>query len=461
VPVFIRFAYALLVAVALALSGCDSEALWGSGGDVETSVTTPSGVQTGHVEVSYTLAGDDVTETDVAVSYSKNGSSFTEASAGPGGDGTNNLTVTSSGALHTFVWDSGADLAEARESTVYLRVRPEEGTLGVSGSFTVYNSRFLVAVEDGAIGRVRLNSVDVVDGDVTFRQSFPTGGTDPYDVIEEDGFFFVAHETTNNVASLELDEENVTLVAAENSPYATSGLGAKYLASDGEHIFVSNTASGTLSIFDLASSSGVLTLSPHSGVAAPGCRSLVVRSSRLYVASETAGEILIFDIEDNGELLTNGASPVIAGGLVSPRAMERVGTRLYAANVASATLCGFNFQGGGGLAAIASSPFALSGAGVEQLDANEDKLFAVTGSAQRFISMTVDAFGDVTEDVGFPAVLSGPAFAVQSAGSVVVVATTTSEKFELWTISNTGTVVPSVSSPVSAGVDLLRIAISE
>jgi hypothetical protein len=447
--------------VALALSGCDEGALWGGGGDVETSVSTPSGVQAGNVEVSYTLAGDEVTQTDVEVSYSKNGSSFTEATAGPGGDGTNNLTVTSSGALHTFVWNSGADLAEARESTVYLRVRPEEGSVGVSGSFFVYNARFLAAVEDAAIGRVRLNSFDVVAGDVTFRQSFATGGTDPYDIIEEGGFFFVAHETTNTVAALELDEENVTLVTAENSPYATGGVGAKYLASDGDHIFVSNTGSGTLSIFDLEPSTGVLTLSPYSGVAAAGCRSLVVRSSRLYVASETSGAILIFDIEETGELLTNGASPVTTGGLLSPRAMKRVGTRLYAANVATATLCGFNFQGGGGLAAIASSPFALTGAGVEQLDANDNKLFAVTGSAQRFLSMTVDLFGDVTEDVGFPAVLSGPAFGVQSSGSVVVAVTTTSEQFELWSITNTGTVVGSASSPVSAGVPLLRMATSE
>ena len=457
----LRFTYLFFSAVSLALSGCDSNELWGSGGGVETSVTTPSGVQAGHVEVSYTLTGDDATETDVTVSYSKNGSSFTEARGGPGGDGTNHLTVTSSGALHTFVWDSGADLGEARESTVYLRIRPDEGTLGVSGSFTVYNSRFLVAVEDRSIGRVRLSALDVVEGDVDFRQSFATGGADPYDVMEESGFFFVAHETTNNVASLALDEENARLVAAEGAPYLTGGLGARYLASDGEHIFVSNTVSGSLSIFDLDSSSGVLTLSPHSGVSAAGCRSLVVRSSRLYVASETAGEILIFDIEDTGELFTNGASPVTTGGLLSPRAMERVGTRLYVANVASATLCGFNFQGGGGLQAITGSPFPISGAGVEQLSGNTDKLFAVTGAAQRLLSMTIDPFGEVTEDMGSPAVLSGPAFTVKSPGSIVVVATTTSEDFELWTITSTGTVVPSTSSPVSTGVDLLRIAISE
>ncbi|HVR76740.1 MAG TPA: beta-propeller fold lactonase family protein, partial [Planctomycetota bacterium] len=425
-----RFLTLTELSILVALAGCSTDEWLGSGPGAEASVTTPSGVQSGLIEVVYTLSGKDVTQSDVSFSFSRGGGSFRTASEGPGSDGTSNLSVSEGGDTHRFVWDSGMDLGGVREPAVVIRVRPEGGTSDSTGAIAVHNGRFLAAVENRQAGRVRLHELDIVEGGVSFLRTVATGGNDPYDILFQGGFFLIAHRTSNSVAVLTLDEVAETLVPAEGSPFAGDGVGSKYLASDGTRVFVSNTGSSTITVFNFDSATGKLTLGPHSGVFAPGCRSLVTRSSRLYVASETVGQIEIFDIDSDGELFVNGASPVTVGGLASPRAMAIAGSRLYAANAGEATLCGFNFQGGGDLTAIAGSPFGITELGVEQLARNGSKLFAVTGTGERFLSLGIDPLGVVMADAGFPAVLTGPSFTVASAGSVAVLAATTSRRFE-------------------------------
>jgi len=446
---------------AVLLSGCSSDALFGEGPGAEATVTTPSGVQSGLVTISYTPASSRVTQSDIAVTYSEDGTSFRTASAGPGGSGTENLTVSATGVSHTFVWDSGSDLDGERIASITLRIRPDDGTSDSTSGFSVHNSRFLVAVENRSIGRVRLYKLDVVDGDLVFASPHNTGGTDPYEILFDDGFYFVAHESSDNVAVFKLDEANETLVSAANSPFATDGSGSKYLATDGNRFFVSNVGTGTITVFDFDTADGELTLNPNSGVAVAGCRSLVARSGHLYVASETAGSIRIFDIAGDGELIENAASPATGGGLASPRAVVVAGTRLFAANATSASLAGFVFLGDGSLTTLAGSPFSISNLGVEQLAQNGSKLFAVTGSGQRFLSMTVDATGTVTKDSTSPEILSGSASGVVSGGSIAVTATTASEEIYLWTIDSAGAVAPASPSPRDSGVQILRMAASD
>jgi len=440
------------------LAGCDSDAWFGDGPGATAAVTTPSGIQTGDIQITYTLTGDDPTS-DVEVSYSTGGAGFREASQGTGGDGTENLSASPAGETHTFVWASHEDLDGRRESSVLLRIAPEGGTADTTQAIKVNNGRFLAAVERGSTGRLRLYSLDAMAGDMEFLQVLQTGGVDPHDVLFQGTFCFVVHQTTNDVAALTLDEAHGVLFPVAGSPFSGDGTGAKYLATDGSHLFVSNVSSGTLTVFDLDSQSGKLTLNAHSGVSAPGCQSLVVRSGRLYVASESSGSILIFDILSGGELSTNGASPVTAGGLSSPRATAVLDTRLYCANVLAGSLCGFNVQGGGDLAPIPGSPFGLSGAGVEQLARNGNKLFGVTGAGAQLISLSVDASGGVTEDLGSPSSLTGPAFGVGSVGGVVIATTTTSRRLHIWTIDGTGTI--SSAGSLDALAEIGRIAISE
>ena len=440
--------------------GCSADELFGKGPGAEAQVTTPSGVQAGLVTVPYTLESDDVSEADVKVTYSQGGGAFHEATAGPGGSGTNNLSVSPAGDPHTFVWDSGADLEEGRFSDVVVRVEPADGQSDSSSPFRLHNARYVAAVENRSAGRLRFYELDVIEGDVSFIRSFDTGGTDPFDVIFDRGYYFVAHETTNDVAVFQLDEANRTLIAVEGTPFSAGGNSAKYLASDGSRIFVSNPGGGTISILNLDSTSGKLTENIHSGVAAAGCRSMVARSGRLYVASETGASILIFDVASDGELFENAASPVTTGGLADPNSLVTAGTRLFAANVTSATICGFNFQGDGSLAVIAGSPFAVSGAGAEQMVRNNSKLFAVTGAGGQLLTLTIDAFGALSEDAGSPRLLGSPSRGLVTGASVVLAATTTSQTLLSWTIDSAG-LVSAAAKSFDANAEILRVYISD
>ena len=462
----IHFSIRLFLSAGLSIgallgAGCNSDAWWGTGPGADAAVTTPSGIQTGPVTLVYTLTGD-TGPTNVSVSFSTNGITFQKATRASGSEGTKNLTVSRIGEEHTFLWDSGVDLPDARASSVFVRVEPENGTPGNTESMALHNKRFLATVENASSGRVRLYSLSTADGVLTFRQSISTGGVDPYDIIFDSGYFFVAHRTSNNIAVLKLDEAAESLSVVQGSPFRGDGAGAKYLAmDDSNHLFVSNGGGGTLTIFDLNTSSGALSLNPNSGASAPGCRSIVVRSSRLYVASETAGEILVFDITSTGELLQNGSSPVTGGGLASPRAMAMFGTRIYAANVGSGTICGFNFQGSGDLSPIGGTPFSVSGSGAEEIVRNGSKLFGVNGSGGNLLALTVDAFGVVGEDTASPLAAGGPSFTVQSAGSVVVAGTTTPKQLRVWVLDAAGALSEASGSPVSAAVEIIRMALSD
>ena len=422
-------------------------------------MTTPSGVQSGSVPITFILTADEATTTDVAISYSTDGSVFRAATAA-GSEVTDDLAAEPGGTQHVFVWDTNADLDGERESTVLVRVTPDDGVAGVSGTFVVHNGRFLLAVEDREDARVRLYRADVAGGDLAFLGNFEPGGRDPYDVDFVDGYFFVVNRTSNDVSVLQLDEEEARVITVEDSPFATDGLGSTFLAADGDYVFVSNTTSGTISMFEFEASTGRLELTTNSGIAAPGCQDLAVRSNRLFVANQAAGEILIYDIVGD-ELLNNSASPITGGGLTSPRALRVVGTRVYAANVSTADICGFNVQGDGSLNPVTGSPFAVSTAGIEDLGGVGAKVVATTGGNNSLLSLTVDAFGVVTEDSNSPLALLGSSFGVVAGGSVVVAVSSSGEALESWTIDASDTLVVADSSPLVVGLPLLRVALSD
>ena len=63
------------------------------------------------------------------VEYSTDGSTWYDATKATGGDALTGLTSTASpGTSHSFVWDSATDLPNTEDSTVYLRIRPNDGT---------------------------------------------------------------------------------------------------------------------------------------------------------------------------------------------------------------------------------------------------------------------------------------------------------------------------------------------
>jgi 6-phosphogluconolactonase (cycloisomerase 2 family) len=419
-------------------------------------------VQTGHVTITYTLTGD-AGSTDISVKYSRDGLNYVEAAEAPAGDGTRDLSVSPTGEVHTFVWDTGENLGGERVPSVYLKVTPQGGTGDTTASMRVHNVRYLGAVENpassGAAGRFRLYSLDAVNGRVRFLQAASTGGLEPHDVIYDDGIYFVANETSNNIAVLQLDGVQGFVLPVAGSPFAAGISRPRHLATDGTRVFASGAGD---SIGVLARSESSHALSFRSSAYVGGCRGLAVRSGYLYVASETRSEIAIFEIEDDGTLLSAASSPVVAGGLLSPRSLMVVGTRVYAAGTSSASLAGFNVLGGGGLAPIAGSPFALSSAVGEALAESEGRLCGVAGtSPSALVLLSIDAFGGVAEDPASPLGLSAPAHAVSAVGSVIAVATTSDRELATWTRDATGAIAVGESSPYDTQVELLRMVASD
>jgi 6-phosphogluconolactonase (cycloisomerase 2 family) len=448
-----------LAGLGLAVSGC-GDFWYGSEDKTRASVTTPAGVQTGDVSIPYTLEGETGTS-DVEVVFSTNGTTFSAATAAPGSEGIDDLTVTPEGAPHTFLWRSKADLANDREGSVLVRIRPDEGVSDTTGPIAVHNARFLAAVREQAAGEVRLHRLDAVGGALTFLEAEPTGGTDPREIVYHSGHYLVSHATTQNVAVLALDAQGGALAPVSGSPFATDGGGARFLATDGKRVFVSNETTGTITVFDWNAQTRALTRTAGSGRVAFGCRGLAVWNDRLYVASEPSGTIIVFDVAADGTLAPNPVSPISSGGLSSPRAIIAEGTRLHAANFASPSIAGFNLQGSGDATPIGGSPFAASRSGIEALARNGSKLFAVDGAGAALLAFTLDASGALTEDAGSPFALSGPSTGVASAGSVVAAVTTTSRRIEVFLIDAAGAVTPLAGGSVDAGVELRSVAVSD
>jgi hypothetical protein len=108
------------------------------------SVFTPLGTQTGDVTISYALIDANSDACSVAVQYSTNGGSTwaSATKAASGGDGTTALASSPAGTSHTFVWASAADLVNANNSSVKIRITPSdlaEGTPATTNAFTVNN----------------------------------------------------------------------------------------------------------------------------------------------------------------------------------------------------------------------------------------------------------------------------------------------------------------------------------
>lgn len=461
-----------LLLVSLSAAGC-SDYWFGEVGGSRAEVVSPDGIQSGDVPIDYRLSGDE-SEASVSVSFSTDGRFFREASEAPGGEGVDNLSVSADGDLHTFVWDSAQDLEGERHSSVVLRITPKDGDSDRTEPFAVHNAFWLVALENSRQGRAHLLWLKPDDHSLERAQSLETLGQDPSDVLfHRDGasgnrFFFVVHETSNDVAAFQLDEETEVLAPARRSifhgsPFPGDGTGAKYLATNGDRVFVSNTKSESITIFDLDGQTGVLTLSRNSGVSAPGCGALVVWNDTLYVASDTeaAGGILVFDITEEGGLIQIEASPVRADGLSSPGAMVVRGTQLYVANRDDAMLHGFRIGRLGELDPMNSPPTQISSAGVEEIVHNGDRMFGVTGSQGTLLSLSVAPSGVVREDRESPITLNGPSTALESAAGVLVLATTTSRELVVWTVNCSSCRSGDEATVYDAPGEIIRVAASD
>ncbi|MBW2262994.1 MAG: hypothetical protein JRG91_13535 [Deltaproteobacteria bacterium] len=117
--------------------------------------TTPASPQTGDVTIEYFLIDVRVPPQagDVQVTYSLDGAPFVSATAGPGGEGTTELTsATRPGTAHSFVWDTMTDLGLGIHS-VRVKFAPfdtgttEPGITDRTDPFEVVNAQASAAAD--------------------------------------------------------------------------------------------------------------------------------------------------------------------------------------------------------------------------------------------------------------------------------------------------------------------------
>jgi hypothetical protein len=109
------------------------------------TITTPTSAQSGLVPIRYRLMDALSDPCSITVLFSSNGgTTFSAATAGPGGSGTTGLASSPApGTAQTFVWNSVADLGSVQCTTVQIRITPGAGVVGAAvatADFTVNDS---------------------------------------------------------------------------------------------------------------------------------------------------------------------------------------------------------------------------------------------------------------------------------------------------------------------------------
>ncbi len=127
----------------------------------------------GNATVNYKLIdpnsdASNISQTaDSGMEYSADGSTYSDATQGTGGDGMTSLSSSASpGTSHSFAWASATDLPNTEDLTVYLRIRPNDGSENASDWAT--SSAFAIdnvapsSVGAPTFGTITSSSVEIV-----------------------------------------------------------------------------------------------------------------------------------------------------------------------------------------------------------------------------------------------------------------------------------------------------------
>lgn len=228
-----------------------------------TTYNSISDWNSSEITVSYNLIDADSDTLNISqtassgIEYSTDGTNWSDATEGTGGDGFTALaSATSPGTAHTFVWDTAIDLPSTEDSTVYLRIAPSDGGGGLSwttsGAFGIDNvaPSSVGAPTFGAItaSSIVINKPTVVTEDGSGLNQWQARR----DIATELGFNAT---TTSSVTDSSLSENTQYTYDAQFSDYqyATSTYGTtatKYTLADTPTNFsgVSAQTSMTLSV---------------------------------------------------------------------------------------------------------------------------------------------------------------------------------------------------------------------
>ncbi|MFH0952384.1 MAG: LysM peptidoglycan-binding domain-containing protein [Patescibacteria group bacterium] len=134
--------------------------------------------QSGDIIVNYNLIDKDSDGLNISqagsagMEYSTNGSTWTDASMKAGGDGLTGLDSSASpGEDHQFIWNSASDLANTYDASVYLRIRPNDGSNNASAWLTSdafgVDNKAPTSVSTPTFGTITTSSISINKPTVT------------------------------------------------------------------------------------------------------------------------------------------------------------------------------------------------------------------------------------------------------------------------------------------------------
>jgi 6-phosphogluconolactonase (cycloisomerase 2 family) len=195
------------------------------------------------------------------------------------------------------------------------------------------------------------------------------------------------------------------------------------VSSSGQFLFLLNQGSSSvpasISVFSIDTARGLLTPvagSPFSfaSLSAPNPQFVVASPTAgfIYVSDGASGTISMFSVSASGTLteiapaLSIGAGATVAGIVIDPK-----GQFLYAADSANNKIASFSIAAGGGLTPVAGSPFAAGTTPVAAaVDANSSFLYVANKGSNNVSAFKISG-GALTE-------ISGSPYAVITTGSV-------------------------------------------
>jgi 6-phosphogluconolactonase (cycloisomerase 2 family) len=190
-------------------------------------------------------------------------------------------------------------------------------------------------------------------------------GTNPVSVtLSPNGnFLYVLNQGSSNISVFSVDQTDGALTPLKNNPTTSTPANPRAMvaAPNGKFLYIANPTLGTISGFVMGSDGSLSTISgsPFNAGTSPAWVTVDPQSKFLYVADQSANQILAFTIDaGTGVPSAISGSPFNAGTHPVSLATDSSGVLLVAANQGSNNISAYSINtSSGALSQISGSPF--------------------------------------------------------------------------------------------------------
>jgi 6-phosphogluconolactonase len=278
-------------------------------------------------------------------------------------------------------------------------------------------------------------------------------------------FAYVANKLSNNISAYSVNSAGA-LTPIAGSPFVSTGSqpDAVWIRAGGNYLYVANAGSNDLSVFSIATGTGLLNpqgtvptgIAPYGIVVNPA-------GTYLYVSNYSSNDISAYAISSSSGALTEiSGSPFPVGVAPTSIKTDPTGEFLYVANYGSDSVSVLQINSSSGaLSDAAGSPFAARGGPISiAIDPTGAFVYVADATAATISEYSIDSSsGALTAIAGSPlATQSSPTALTIAGGSLIVADVTQANNVATFAIAGSGALsfsmmVQTGSSPVYLTID--------